>query len=82
LLLIEKRKPTTVLSQEEAEWVLTPRGYFIQEAGSIAADSLVDGVRRVVENREKPTVEGRRKLETLVPEGFSTLCCQSVICLI
>lgn len=25
----------------------------------------------VVENREKPTVERRRELETLVPEGFT-----------
>jgi hypothetical protein len=35
LLLVEKRKPTTVLSLGEAEWVLTP----IQGTGSIAADS-------------------------------------------
>lgn len=51
--------------------MLTPQGYFIQEIGSIAADSLVHGERRVVGNREKPTVEGRRELEDLVPEGFT-----------
>ena len=31
-----KRKPTAVLSQEEAEWVLTCRVYLMREAGSIA----------------------------------------------
>jgi hypothetical protein len=59
------------LSQEEAEWVLNPQRYFIQGTGSIAADSLVHGEIRVVGNREKPTMEGRRKLEDLVPEGFT-----------
>ena len=34
--LSRKRKPTTVLSQEEAEWVLTCRVYLMREAGSIA----------------------------------------------
>ena len=34
--LARKRKPTTVLSQEEAEWVLTCRVYLMREAGSIA----------------------------------------------
>ena len=34
--LTQKRKPTTVLSQEEAEWVLTCRVYLMREAGSIA----------------------------------------------
>ena len=34
--LPRKRKPTTVLSQEEAEGVLTCRVYLMREAGSIA----------------------------------------------